>query len=427
MGRQSICFWWCYQTVKVLVSAYACEPGKGSEPEVGWQWVQQIARFHETWVITRENNRLLIEQNFKSKSNPNLHFVYIDLPPWMRFWKKGRRGVHLYYYLWQIIAYRHAFALSKRVHFDLTHHITFINMYMGPWIALLPVPFVWGPIGANPDIPKQFYQLIGSSGIKDNRLRYAIRKISPLTDPMISLARKKAKLILTINEEVGSRLEETYATKSLSISQNAIDKEILAEKAKSFHYPLKILSVGQLVSIKGYRLSLAAFAKHLSVHPKSTLEIIGTGPQKNELVKFASELGVFKSVIFLGQISRDKVFQAMQEESNVFFFPSFEGAGMVVIEAMAKGLPVVCLDFGGPGEYVTEECGIKVALTKPEAVIQGLADALSRLASDPALYERLSAGAIKRVREHYLWDRVGDRLNALYEEVRAEEAGRVRG
>ena len=47
--------------MKVLVSAYACEPGKGSEPGVGWQWVRQIARFHDTWVITRANNREKIE------------------------------------------------------------------------------------------------------------------------------------------------------------------------------------------------------------------------------------------------------------------------------------------------------------------------------------------------------------------------------
>jgi len=46
--------------------------------------------------------------------------------------------------------------------------------------------------------------------------------------------------------------------------------------------------------------------------------------------------------------------------SYIFLFPSFEGAGMVVIEAMAAGLPVVCLDYSGPGEIVTDECGIKI-------------------------------------------------------------------
>jgi glycosyltransferase involved in cell wall biosynthesis len=318
-----------------------------------------------------------------------------------------------------MMVYKRARVLSQHHNFDLTHHITFINMYMGPWLALLPLPFVWGPIGANPDIPRQFYPLIGSSGVKDNQLRFGIRKISPLIDPLISIARKRAKRILTINEEVRKRLKHNIITKSLSISQNAIDKSFLVEKPKASNNPLKILSAGQLVSIKGYRLSLAAFAKHLSSHAASKLEIIGDGPQKNELMQLSSELGVANKVVFTGQVSRNKVLQAMME-SDVFLFPSFEGAGMVVIEAMAKGLPVVCLDFGGPGEYVTEECGIKVPLTEPLAIIQGLADALSRLASDSVLYARFSAGAIERVREHYLWDRVGERLNALYQEVYAE-------
>jgi len=124
-------------------------------------------------------------------------------------------------------------------------------------------------------------------------------------------------------------------------------------------------------------------------------------------------------VFFAGKMNRATVLMEM-EKCDVFIFPSFEGAGMVVIEAMAKGLPVVCLDFGGPGEYVTDECGIKVPLTKPAEVIQGLADALSKLATDPGFYERLSAGAIKRVRNNYLWDSVGEQLNILYRQVYEE-------
>jgi glycosyltransferase involved in cell wall biosynthesis len=405
--------------MKILISAYACEPGKGSEPEVGWQWVHQIARFHETWVITRANNRPLIEEVTRDATDQNLHFFYVDLPSWARFWKKGRSGVHLYYYLWQVLVYQKARKIVTDKKIDILHHITFINMYMGPLLALLDVPFIWGPIGANPDIPRRFYPLIGPSGVRDNRLRFGIRKLSPIIDPMIYIAKKRAKRILTINEEVRSRLNKTVRSKSLTIPQNAIDKSILTDKPKSFHYPLKILSVGQLVSIKGYGLSLAAFAKHLSPHAESRFEIIGDGAQRNELMQLSSALCISNMVVFTGQVNRKRVLQNMVE-SDVFLFPSFEGAGMVVIEAMAKGLPVVCLDFGGPGEYVTEECGIKVPLTEPEAVIQGLADALSRLASDKELYERLSAGAIERVRHYYLWDSVGDRLNALYQEVYLE-------
>jgi len=402
--------------LKVLVSAYACEPGKGSEPEVGWQWVHQIARFHETWVISRANNREAIEKALTKSPINNLHFVYVDLPEWARFWKKGRSGVHLYYYLWQFIAYRKARNISKNKRFDIVHHITFINMYMGPLLALLDVPFIWGPIGANPYIPMPFCKSLGFLGLRDNMLRLAIRKISPLLDPFIYHGQRKAKQILVINAEIKSRLKQNIQNKCVTIPQNAIDKTLLSKAPKTFHRPLNILSVGQLVSIKGFRYSLAAFKKHLSSNAESRLTIIGDGSQRHELLQYATELNISDKVFFAGKMNRATVLMEM-EKCDVFLFPSFEGAGMVVIEALAKGLPVVCLDFGGPGEYVTEDCGIKVPLSEPEKVTTELSNALSTLASDKTLYERLSVGAIERVKENYLWDRVGDKLNSIYQEI----------
>jgi glycosyltransferase involved in cell wall biosynthesis len=241
---------------------------------------------------------------------------------------------------------------------------------------------------------------------------------------MIHIAQKRATRILTINQDVRSRLKPELLPKTVALPQNAIDKQVLSGHHKTHHRPLKILSAGQLVSIKGHRLSLIAFKDHLLCHQESRLEIIGDGPQRSELARLAANLGVSSKVTFLGRIDRDRVLRAM-EGNDVFLFPSFEGAGMVVLEAMAKGLPVVCLDFGGPGEYVTEECGIKVPLTEPEEVISGLASGLSRLVTDSELYERLSIGAIRRVRENYLWDRIGDRLNTLYQEIYEETRSEV--
>ncbi|NLT23418.1 MAG: glycosyltransferase family 4 protein [Syntrophorhabdus sp.] len=410
--------------MKILVSAYACEPGKGSEPEVGWQWVRQIARFHETWVITRSNNRASIEEGLRRNPNPNLNFVYVDLPDWARFWKRGNRGVHVYYYFWQVLVYCQARKLLRHTNFDAVQHITFVNMYVGPWLALIQRPFVWGPIGANPDIPRRCYPLLGSSGVADNHLRFVIRKVSPFVDPIIHVAQRRATRILTINQEVRSRLMPELLPKTIALSQNAIDQQALSRHHKTHHRPLRILCVGQLVSIKAHRLSLIAFKEHLSHHQESLLELIGDGPQRSELTLLAENLGISKKVTFVGRITRDKVLRAM-EDNDAFLFPSFEGAGMVVLEAMAKGLPVVCLDFGGPGEYVTEECGIKVALTEPREVVSGLASGLSRLATDSELYERLSIGAIKRVQENYLWDRIGDRLNTLYREVHEQAESKV--
>src|SRR5205085_1855514 len=88
--------------VKVLMVAYACEPGQGSEPAVGWEWAHEaVAAGHEVWVITRRNNRGPIEAAL-GPGSPK--FEYVDLPrPFL--WAKRRTG-HLgllgYYYFWQL-------------------------------------------------------------------------------------------------------------------------------------------------------------------------------------------------------------------------------------------------------------------------------------------------------------------------------------
>ncbi|MGA8406839.1 MAG: hypothetical protein WB680_06635, partial [Candidatus Acidiferrales bacterium] len=126
--------------LKILISAYACEPGKGSEPGVGWNNVEQAARFHNVWVMTRSNNRALIEEALAAQPMPNVHWIYLDLPRWARFWKKGQRGIHLYYSLWQILAYRKARKLHRDVGFDLAHHVTFVNYWLPTFLPLLPIP-----------------------------------------------------------------------------------------------------------------------------------------------------------------------------------------------------------------------------------------------------------------------------------------------
>ena len=143
--------------LRILLSAYACEPGKGSEPGVGWNWVCQIAKFHEVWLFTRENNRKSIEAALVSNPLPTVHFVYADLPRWVRFWKKGRRGIYVYYYLWQVAAYFTAKKLHQQVRFDVVHHITFVKYTMPSFMALLPVPFVWGPVGGGETTPSGFW------------------------------------------------------------------------------------------------------------------------------------------------------------------------------------------------------------------------------------------------------------------------------
>jgi glycosyltransferase involved in cell wall biosynthesis len=103
---------------------------------------------------------------------------------------------------------------------------------------------------------------------------------------------------------------------------------------------------------------------------------------------------------------------------DVFLFASLrDGGGLVVVEAMAAGKPVVCFDLGGPGLHVNEDCGFKVPARDPEQGVRDMAAALEKLARDRNLRARMGRAAFERARQVYDWDRVAERIIQAYEKT----------
>ena len=140
---------------KIFVSAYACEPGMGSEIGVGWHWVLELSKYHEVWVLTRESNRgTIVPWIEQHREYENIHFVYFDLPQWARRWKRGMRGVRIYYMLWQWLSNGVVKRTMQENGIETYHHLTYGN-------AMWPVSrygmrqrFVWGPTSAGVSLPR---------------------------------------------------------------------------------------------------------------------------------------------------------------------------------------------------------------------------------------------------------------------------------
>jgi glycosyltransferase involved in cell wall biosynthesis len=163
-------------------------------------------------------------------------------------------------------------------------------------------------------------------------------------------------------------------------------------------------------------LALKAFVEANKKKPDMSFKVIGDGTESKNLERISLNEKLNDKIFFLGNISRGNVIDEMNK-SDIFLFPSFEGGGMVVLEAMAAGLPVICLDYGGPGEMVTDECGIKVKPITLEQTIKDLADALLKLANDPEMRKRLGEAGRKRVEEYYTWEKKGEFIKEIYEKV----------
>ena len=138
----------------ILISAYGCEPDKGSEPGAGWNWAVEVAKRHKVTVLTRANNRCSIEKELQVNPRPNMSFIYYDLPESIKKYKKGQKGVQLYYALWQIGAYRYVKRLNQQHKFSMVFAVTFGTMWLPTLMYKLNVPFVWGPLGGGEGVPE---------------------------------------------------------------------------------------------------------------------------------------------------------------------------------------------------------------------------------------------------------------------------------
>ncbi len=157
-----------------------------------------------------------------------------------------------------------------------------------------------------------------------------------------------------------------------------------------------ILSAGSLIRVKGFGLAIKAFKLFSDKYPNSKLTIAGEGPEESRLRALITDLGLHKKVVLEGAMPRNVLLSKMAS-SDILLFPSLrDGGGTVVIEAMSAGKPVICLDIGGPGLHITEECGIKLDPKSPAETVQDLSKALERLFLNEDLRVQLGKAARAR-------------------------------
>ncbi len=383
---------------------------------MGWNWVEQISRRHEVWLLTSDEFQSQIEQVI----TPRVHPTYI--PSFRRWhWLQQRiiPGLHwLYYYWWQWKAYRVARRLHARVGFDLAHHVTFVSWRAPSFISMLPIPFIWGPIGGGGTPPRSLAGELGWRGRLSEGFR-ALCQHLPRFDPTVRLTMRRAALILANIQQTADLIPKCYQDKvrlMFGIGVPATELR-LVEMASKNGMTFVVLFVAQLRPIKGGSLAIRAFAELARQCPDCKLLILGEGDERHRLEALAGELGVRPRLEFAGWLPRQEVLVRMQR-ADVLLHPSLrDSGGMVLLEAMAQNKPVVCLDLGGPGEIVTDDCGIKVTPGKPQQVVFDLATALIRLAQNPLLCRKFGEEGRRRVAEVYDWTKRGEQLFEVYDEV----------
>ncbi|MDD5363776.1 MAG: glycosyltransferase family 4 protein [Gallionellaceae bacterium] len=404
--------------MKILLSAYACHPTSGSESRLGWQWAKQLAsRGHDVWVITRGVMQQDIEHHLTTESQPgNLNFIYHEcraLLPWLKLFKARFR--YIYYYFWQWGAYQAAMQAHVQNGFDLVHHVTWVQYRAPSFMGRLGIPFIFGPVGGGEASPWNLRSVIGLRQWGVDLMRDGWSLLASI-DPLVRRTYHEAIRIPVTSVDTLNKLPPWARAKArlqLAIAYEPSAELQLRRADLQNIGGVKLLYVGRFLGLKGMALGLAAFAAVASRFPDASLTLVGEGPVGPAWHRLADRLGIAGRVHWIDWLPHAEV-EALYANHDVLLFPSLhDSGGLVLLEAMSRGLPVVCLNLGGPGMLVDETCGIRVEVagrTRCE-VEKALAAALERILAAPEFLASLRQGAQTRAGQ-FNWDHL---INGVYD------------
>lgn len=366
--------------LKIFISAYACEPNLGSEIGVGWNWVLQMSQYFELWVLTRKSNQATIEDWVaKNQCYSNIHFIYFDLPYYLRFWKKGMQGVRTYYNIWQWCTNAIVRNTMQAHSIKIFHHLTYGNALWSLSNYGKKQFFVWGPTGGGETIPSEFSKHYKLKGRSIEILRRLVVKSLRYNVGFKSRC-EHANLILCKTENHRGVIPVKYREKAILFTDVAVDSiDFEKRQEREFSGVVKYIVVGKLDPWRGFDLLIEAFEIAVKTAPNIHLTIVGKGMDWSRLCKLIKEKNLSKHIEMAGKVSMDAYYKLMKE-SDVVLNPSLkEGAVTTSFDSMALGKPLICIDTTGYTRYFSNEYAIVLPLQKRAVLIIALKDAILKL------------------------------------------------
>ncbi|EKQ54507.1 MAG: glycosyltransferase [Methanobacterium sp. Maddingley MBC34] len=210
--------------------------------------------------------------------------------------------------------------------------------------------------------------------------------------------------------------------KNVVIFPNGVNENMLNYKSKSLirqqlgisDNEIIIISLARLVPLKGIKYVIMAFSKLVEEDLNTRLIVIGEGHQKKELEKLTKELKIDDKVDFKGFIPHDELPNILPAGDVFVLTPEYEGLGIVFIEALASGVPVIASPVGGIADIIEDR---KNGLFVEHGDVAKLFEAMQFLISDEETRDKYRNEGITTVKEKFLWEPILSQIEGLYSKV----------
>lgn len=308
--------------------------------------------------------------------------------------------------------------------FDIVHRVTpRTPTASGPLARLCDdagVPFVLGPINGGLPWPRGYERVRWQERDFLSYFRSAY-KLLPTRSGTLSAA----SLIMCGSRATMSEIPRKFADKTVYVEPNGVDRgrffKRTTQAGASADGPLRACFVGRIVPYKCPDLLLDAcepFFREGRLH----LTFVGDGPFRATLEAQVARMGIGDHVRFTGNLPHDGV-QDILAESEILAFPSIrEFGGAVILEAMSVGVVPLVVDYGGPGEFVSDDTGFRIPIAPPDQLRTALRERMGEILANRDLLPAYSQRALASIEERFLWSSIAQKICRNYEAVLAARA-----
>ena len=427
--------------LNILIDAYAVAPNWGSEQGMGWNWVCNLARYCNLYVITEGEWQKDIEtavdsamhDNMDKSVNPtgltrqqaeHLHFYYLPVSAEVRemCWNQGTWKFYLHYERWERRAYQKALEIIDTLKgtdqkIDIVHKLNMI-CYREPsylW-KINDIPFVWGPVGGYGFYPLAYLRDEGISAKLKVMIKNFLIWLTFRVQPRVRLAMKRADAVISAYKENQEETRRVYRNDDVLINETGahVNKESTPHKSDSNEF--KLMWVGKYDHRKQLGIAIKTMARLKEAKPNIHLYVLGSGNaiDVERYSRMVRELQVEDTVHLLGVVPNYET-RKMMQTADLFFFTSVDDATSTVVpEAIGAGLPIVCHALLGFGDLIDENVGRKISAVNPESSVEGFAKVISELEENRLEVRRLSENCIKKQYD-ISWEANAKKMVAIYE------------
>lgn len=408
--------------MRVLLSAYACQPNCGSEEGLGWNWSIHLVKLgYDVWVLTLADNQEVIERELALQPIPNLHFVYINTSSWVQRYLRipiGDFDWQSNYLAWQYRACNIARQLDQDIDFDIVHHITWCSITAGSRLWRLNKPFIFGPVGGGQVASSAFKKYFGE-GWRKEALRSLIFKKLAVFNLFCRETVNKADLILVTNCDTYNLARQLGARRVEFLFDSSLPEDYLPQElpTRSTSPELRLLWVGSPVPRKGLPLALESLSQVSPLIPWK-LTVVGFSSSDRDLIMSIEKLGLENKVNCKGRISWLELKNEYLNSDVLLFTSLRDSLGSQLLEAMACGLPVITLNHQGARDFIPDRAGIKVPAINPAETVKALAQAVEYMYQNPE--QRIEMGRIGyEFAKTQTWSNKTLKMSEYYEELKA--------